>query len=43
MNRKRIQATRHNEESALEAAVTLAVAIVAFGAWALVAFMLTVG
>ena len=43
MNRKRIQATRHNEESALEAAVTLVMCIVAFSAWALVAFMLTGG
>ena len=43
MNRKYRQATRHTEESFLEAAVTLALCIVAFGAWALVAFMLAGG
>jgi hypothetical protein len=43
MHRKRIQASRHTEESFLEAAVTLVLCIVAFGAWALVALMLTGG
>ena len=43
MSHKYRQATRQAEESFLETAVTLALCIIAFGAWALVAFMLNGG